>query len=199
MTEITASYLSGIRDRMKEILKPSRYEHTLGVAYTAACMGMVHGVDPLRCELAGLLHDCAKNMTDEELLKACAGAGILLSDEEKALPQILHAVYGAYLVREKYKITDAELTSAVRWHTTGKEEMSMLEKIIYIADFIEPLRDKAECLPEARKLAFTDLDACMYMILKNTVEYLEKSFVPVEKHTLKAYQYYKEILSKRGK
>lgn len=199
MTEITASYLTEIRGRMREILKPSRYEHTLGVAYTAACMGMVHGVDPLRCELAGLLHDCAKNMTDEELLEACTEAGILLSDEEKALPQILHSIYGAYLAWEKYGISDAELRSAIRWHTTGKEEMSMLEKIIYIADFIEPLRDKASCLPEARKLAFTDPDACMYVILKNTVEYLEQSFVPVEKHTLKAYQYYKAIVSnKRG-
>lgn len=198
MTDITASFLTEIRGRMKEILKPSRYEHTLGVAYTAACMGMVHGVDPLLCELAGLLHDCAKNMTDEELLEACTDAGILLSEEEKELPQILHSIYGAYLVADKYGISDAEIQNAIRWHTTGKEEMSMLEKIIYIADFIEPLRDKASCLPEARKLAFTDLDACMYVILKNTVEYLEKNSVPVEKHTLKAYQYYKSILSKRG-
>ena len=194
MTEITAPYIAEIREQIKGQLKPSRYEHTLGVAYTAACMGMVHGEDPLRCELAGLLHDCAKNIPDEELLSACVSAGIPLSEEEIASPQLLHAIYGAYLCKEVFQIDEEDILNAVRYHTTGRQSMSMLEKIIYIADFIEPLRDKATCLREARKLAFTDIDRCMYEILVNTIEYLSDKGKPIEKHTLEAYNYFKAII-----
>lgn len=179
-----------VREKLKVILDTPRYEHTLGVAYTAACMGMYWGEDPLTCELAGMLHDCAKNMTAEDLISGCHRVGIALSAEELASPQILHAIYGAVVAREAYGITDKKILSAIRFHTTGKANMTLLEKIIFIADFIEPLRSKAACLDEARKLAFQDIDRCMALILKETLNYLKESGKPVEVHTKEAYNYY---------
>lgn len=190
MTKVTLDILIRTREEMQKRLKPSRYEHTLGVAYTASCLGMKYGVDPLLCELCGLLHDCAKNIPDPELQAKCEEAGIELTEGEKTSPQLWHAAFGAYLVKEEFGFTDPDMIHSVRYHTTGRPGMSMLEKIIYIADFIEPLRDKASCLNKARELAFLDIDKCMDLILSETVKYLEGCNVSIEKNTLLAYKYY---------
>ena len=96
-------------------------------------------------------------------------------------------------------IEDEEILSAINYHTTGKCEMSLLEKIIYIADYIEPMRYKASRLPEIRKIAFQDLDECMYEILKDTLEYLEEdSAEDIEPTSREAYIYYKELHNKRN-
>jgi len=191
---LTIEYISQIRDRIRKELNPERYEHTLGVAYTAACMGMIWGADPLECELAGLLHDCAKNMSYEDLIKGCEEAGIPLTQEELSSPQIIHAIYGAWLVEFRYGINDEDIINAVRFHTTGRVSMSLLEKIIFISDFIEPLRTKAACLKDARNLAFKDIDRCMHLILVDTFEYLDSAGKHVEKNTVEAYNYFKAII-----
>lgn len=190
----TIETISDIREKIRKELTPERFEHTLGVAYTAACMGMIYGEDPMKCELAGLLHDCAKNMTNEELINGCKSAGILLTHDELLSPQIIHAIYGAWLVKEKYGIDDPDIINAVRYHTTGRASMSILEKIIFIADFIEPLRTKAPCLKDARSLAFKDIDRCMHFILVDTFEYLDGAGKHIEKNTVDAYNYFKAII-----
>jgi len=187
-------YIIQIREKVKQDLTPERFEHTLGVAYTAACMGMIYGEDPLKCELAGLLHDCAKNFSTEEMISGCKASGIRLTKEELLSPQIIHAIYGACLVKEKYGIEDEDIINAVRFHTTGRPSMSVLEKIIFISDFIEPLRDKAACLKDARSLAFKDIDRCMHFILVDTFEYLDRAGKHVEKNTVDAYNYFKAII-----
>lgn len=186
--------ISEIREKISRVLDPMRYEHTLGVAYTAACLGMIWGEDPERCELAGLLHDCAKCMTHEEQISGCLLHGIALSDEELRSPQIIHAVYGHYLARTVYGIEDTGILDAVRYHTTGRAQMSTLEKIIYIADFIEPMRYRSKCLREARIEAFRDIDKCMLIILLDTIMYLEESGKPVDSLTYEAYNYFKAII-----
>lgn len=194
MNTVDINLIVQIREQMKKELLPDRYEHTLGVAYTAACMGMVYNEDPLKCELAGLLHDCAKNMSEEELISACRTAGIRLSREELLSPKIIHSIYGAYLVKARYGIDDEDIINAVRYHTTGRPSMSTLEKIIFISDFIEPLRTKAGCLKDARKLAFKDIDRCMHLILVDTFEFLNSAGKHVEKNTVDAYNYFKAII-----
>lgn len=194
MSDLSLEFISQIRDRIRQELSPERYEHTLGVAYTAACMGTIWGQDPLECELAGLLHDCAKNMSAEELIKGCGEAGIPLSEDELLSPQTIHAIYGAWMTEFKYGITDQNIINAVRYHTTGRSSMSLLEKIIFIADFIEPLRSKASCLKEARSLAYRDIDRCMYLILMDTFEYLDGAGKHIEKNTIEAYSYFKAII-----
>ncbi len=185
------------RQRLQEKLPPMRYEHSLGVAYTAMALAMRYEYDLDRAEVAGLLHDCAKYYSDGEIIKKCRKHEIPLSEAEIQAPAVLHAKYGAWLAQHRYGVSDPEILSAIRWHTTGKAEMSLLDKIIYIADYIEPRRDKAPDLPHIRKLAFEDLDLTMYEILDGTLQYLEKKGGSVDPMTNEAYDYFKELTSSR--
>ena len=192
-------YISGIREQVKKELGPARYEHTLGVAYTAACMAFQFGEDPLKAELAGILHDCAKCYPHEEQIRICREAGIPLSSEELASPAVIHAICGKYLAAARYGIDDQDLLNAIGSHTTGRPAMSRLEKIIYIADFIEPLRSEAPNLSEMRKLAFQDLDECMYRILMSTIDYLNGRGVPVVPATMDAFLWFRAEREGTGK
>lgn len=189
--DISIEYIAKLRAAVKKKQNEKRFEHTLGVAYTAACMAFGTGVPPLKAELAGLLHDCAKCYTDKELIDLCRKNRVELSDEELASPQVIHAKYGAYLVRHEIEIKDEDIINAVCYHTTGRPDMSTLEKIIFTADYIEPLRDKASDLDIARRLAFTDLDECVYEILSATVTYLRSKNASIVSDTLNAYEWYK--------
>lgn len=198
-TGYSIDHIAGIRERVKKELKPARYEHTLGVAYTAACMAFLYGEDPLKAELAGILHDCAKCYPHEEQIRICHEAGIGLSEAELASPAVIHAICGRYLAEKVYGITDEDLLNAIGSHTTGRPAMSRLEKIIYIADFIEPLRSEAPNLPEMRKLAFQDLDECMYQILMSTIEYLNGRGAPVVPATMDAFLWYRAERERCGR
>ena len=92
-------------------------------------------------------------------------------------------------------MNDTEVLGAIAWHTTGKPDMSVLEKIIYIADYIEPGRDKAPRLSEIRKLAFQNLDRCMYEILKDSLEYLGEHPEDLDPTTKRAYEFYNKTIS----
>ena len=186
-----------IRKSLKKELDKSRYEHTMGVMYTAAALAMAHGVDQKKAMLAGLLHDCAKCIPNKKKLKMCSQHNIPVSEFEQTHPFLLHAKLGAYVARAKYDVTDEEILSAITWHTTGKPEMTLLEKIVYIADYIEPKRDKAPNLAVVRKLAFEDLDECMYKILADTLAYLEENPKDIDNATKDAFLYYKDLHIKR--
>ena len=183
---------------MKE-LDEDRYRHTQGVMYTSAALAMRYGADLKKALLAGLLHDCAKCIPGHTKIKMCEKYNLEISEIERKNPSLLHAKLGAYLAKDKYDIEDEEILMAIRSHTTGRPGMSLLEKIVYIADYIEPMRYKASRLPEIRKLAFEDLDECMYEILKDTLEYLEEdSADDIEPTSKEAYIYYKELHNKRN-
>ena len=187
------SQIMMLRSKLKTKLDPMRYEHSLSVSFTCMNLAMRYGYDIDKAELAGLMHDCGKRFADEIILKKCISHKIPVTDAEmKALP-VLHAKYGAWLAENKYGIEDPEIISAIACHTTGKADMSVLDKIVYIADYIEPMRYKASRLPEIRKLAFEDLDECMYEILKDTLEYLEENPKEIDSTTRDAYVYYKEL------
>ncbi len=190
--DITPELIAELRDRVKKKQTSKRYEHTLGVAYTAACMAFSTEVPPLKAELAGLLHDCAKCFSNEELIELCRHNGVELTNEELASPAVIHAKYGSYLARHEFGIKDEDILNAIRFHTTGRPAMSALEKLIFAADYIEPLRDKASNLDRVRRLAFTELDECVYDILKSTVEYLNEKRAVVVSDTLRAYEWYRD-------
>lgn len=179
-----------IRANLKEKLDPHRYEHTLGVSFTAAALAMAHGEDVKKAQLAGLLHDCAKRYPERVLIEKCEKHGVALTKEELAAPQVIHAKYGRYLAVHKYGIIDEDILNAIAYHTTGRANMSRLEKIIFIADYIEPLRDKAEDLDHVRPLAFQDLNACMQAILEGTVQYLEGRHVQIAPDTFEALRWF---------
>ena len=187
-----ATNLAKLRKEMEQTLERKRYEHTLGVAYTAASLAMVHGADVGKALTAGMLHDCAKCMSHRKQISLCQKNKMQLSEIEieKHSP-LLHAKAGNCLAQKKYGITDEEILLAISYHTTGRPRMSLLEKIIYIADYIEPGRKELPNMSEVRKLAFTDIDACLYRILEDSLEYLNSKNVPVDPMTEKTYLYYK--------
>lgn len=190
--EISIEQIAAIRNKIKRRQTKKRYEHTLGVAYTAACMAFATEILPLKAELAGVLHDCAKCYTAEELIAMCRRDKVALTDEELSAPAVIHAKYGSFMAEHEFGISDPDILNAIRFHTTGRPDMSTLEKIIYVADYMEPLRQRAENLKEARRLAFTDLDECVYNILEASVEFLNKAGKSIVSDTMRAYEWYKE-------
>lgn len=178
---------------LKNSLDKERYEHTIGVSYTAICLAMKYDVDLEKAEIAGLLHDCAKCITDDKKLRKCIEHNISINEAEKAKPSLLHAKLGAFIAMDKYGIQDKEIINAILKHTTGGQEMTMLEKIIFVADYIEPNRDKAANLKEIRKTAFEDIDKAVYLIMRDTLEYLKKTNSPIDNQTQKAYEYYEKL------
>ena len=191
------SQIMMLRSKLKTKLDPMRYEHSLSVSFTCMNLAMRYGYDIDKAELAGLMHDCGKRFTDEIILKKCISHKILVTDaEQKALP-VLHAKYGAWLAENKYGIEDPEIISAIACHTTGKADMTVLEKIVYIADYIEPGRYKAKNLPEVRHLAFQNLDETMYQILHDTILYLNGSTNTMDPSTIQAFEYYQKLHNER--
>lgn len=181
------------RKQLKSKLDPMRYEHSLSVSFTCAALAMRYGYDIERAELAGLMHDCAKRFTDNELIDRCRKHDIPLTDGELRAPAVIHAKYGAWMAENKFGIRDQEILSAIGCHTTGKPGMGMLDKILYIADYIEPRRDKASNLPQMRYLAFQDLDRTMYEILAGTLEYLKKKGGSVDPMTQESFVYFEKL------
>ncbi len=182
-----------IRKKIKHTLDKRRYEHTLGVAYTAAALAMRYEENIESAELAGLLHDCAKYMTGEEMLQACEESHIEINAVEHQNLFLLHAKLGAYMAQAVYGVDEPEILSAIKWHTTGHPNMTMLEKIVFIADYIEPNRLQAPNLKQIRHLAFTDIDAAMRAILRDTLEYLDSIHGEIDGMTEETYHYYLSV------
>ena len=182
--------LKKIRKTLEKELEPKRFEHTLGVEYTAASLAMRYDVSIEDALVAGLLHDCAKCISGEKLIDICEKQHIDINNVERKNPSLLHTKVGEYLAQEIYDIHDSDILNAIRYHTTGRPGMSILEKIVFIADYIEPGRKQAPNLEEIRKLAFTDLDNALIRILEDTLAYLKDSEDEVDPMTRKTYEYY---------
>ena len=183
---------SKTKKTLRKYLDRDRFEHSEGVMYTAAALAMRYGENLEKAQIAGILHDCAKCIPDNKKLKICEKNHIEITEAEKCSPFLLHAKVGAYIAKEKYDIEDAEILDAIACHTTGKPAMTLLDKIIYISDYIEPMRSKASNLEEVRKMAFVDLDETLFKILSDTLVYLEKSSKKMDPMTLQTYEYYRE-------
>ncbi|MDU5807149.1 MAG: bis(5'-nucleosyl)-tetraphosphatase (symmetrical) YqeK [Peptoniphilus harei] len=188
MTYNLKKYEKEIRDRIGE----KRFLHTLRVRDTAIELAKIHGVDQEKAEVAGFLHDCAKIRDHEELIKAAKKSGLLLTKEMHKAPQIIHSYLGALYAREFYGIEDENILNAITYHTTGRANMSDLEKIIFLADYIEPMRN-FDGVEKARQLAKKDLDEAMYFALNNTLNFLVKHDTYIVPTTVTARNYYKEL------
>lgn len=188
--------ITKIRRKLMTELDTERYEHTLGVMYTAASMAMRYDEAVEKALLAGLLHDCAKCISGENKIKLCNKYHLSVSEVEKKNPSLLHAKLGAFLAAKKYHIKDKDVINAIASHTTGCPNMTLLDKIIYIADYIEPGRKELPNMAEVRKLAFTDINECLYRILEDSLVYLNSKNISVDPMTEKTYLYYKNKLNK---
>ena len=179
---------------MENELKPSRYIHTLGVAHQAYSLAIKWNYPAFTAMVAGILHDCAKCISDEKRINICEKNNIPISEIEYKYPHLLHGKVGAYYAKEKYGIYDPQILHSISVHTTGCPGMNLLDKIIFVADYIEPGRDKQPRLDILRAMAYTDLDRCVYMILEDTVNYLTESPDMVDPTTIDTFEYYRKTL-----
>lgn len=177
-----------IKEYLKKNLIESRYIHTLGVVKTAIELAKINNVDINKAEIAALVHDVAKNKTIEELKNIIEKNNIKLSYDEENTPELWHSIVAPILAREIFKIDDFEILDAMRYHTTARENMSKLEKIIYIADMIEPGRnfDGVDILREATLM---DLDKGVLLGLSHTINYLIKHGFLIDINSIKARNY----------
>lgn len=187
-------YIEKLRKEVKRALKTDkmRFRHTIGVADTAACLASRYGIDMQKAYISGLLHDCAKCVPDEKKIAECRQNDITITDSEYKSPYLLHSKLGAFYARTQYGINDTDILEAITWHTTGHPDMTMLEKIVFVADYIEPYRNKAANLDKIRYLAFTNIDDAILHILNNTINYLKENDKPIDGITLETYDYYKK-------
>jgi len=181
-----------LQKQMRDLLPKKRYVHTLGVSYTSSCLAMRYGADPVKAQIAGLLHDCAKYLTEKELLQEGKRLGLSMTKEERRSPQLLHGRVGAWYAKERYGIEEEEILSAICYHTTGKPNMSLLEQIVFVADYMEPGRKMIFGLEEIRKETFLDLDRTTFLVLSNTIAYLRECEMEIEPRSIEALDYYKK-------
>lgn len=184
----TAAY-----EKLQKKLSSHRFRHSLGVEDTCAALAAAWNYPVYPARIAGILHDCAKGLSDSKYFKVCEKNDIFVSSAEQIAPYLLHAKVGALYARKKYGVLDEEILEAIRVHTTGKPHMGLLDKILFVADYIEPGRDKAADLENIRELAFQDLDLCCEAILKNTLDYLRESGAEVDQTTADTYKYFHDL------
>lgn len=188
--EYALSMIAPMQKRLEQQLKPGRFWHTIGVMYTAGNLAYVYDYPYTNAMIAGLLHDCAKCLSDEERIAICQNQGIEIKAIEQKHPHLLHGKVGAFLAERDFGISDSQITHAIAVHTTGCVGMSLLDKIIFVADYIEPHRDKAPRLDQIRQMAYDNLDECVCMILEDTMTYLGKHPEAMDETTCQTYAYY---------
>lgn len=160
-----------IVEYLRNNLRCKRFEHSLSVMDTAVEIARFYHADVEKARLAGLVHDCAKDKSGEELLSIVSGAGQHIDDVSLDSPKLLHGVAGAIIAKEVMGIDDEDVLNAVIYHTTGRKDMSVLEKIIYIADYVEPLREFPG-VDRMRQDVYVDLDKAMIYAFDSTIKYV---------------------------
>lgn len=187
--------INDISEKLSCKLRKKRYIHSLGVMYTAQALAMRYEISVEDAGVAGILHDSAKEMKEDELIHYCNKHDIFISPDEYKAPFLLHGKAGAHIAAVRYGIEEEYILDAIRFHTTGRPQMTMLEKIIFTADYIEPGRKHFDSLQSIRKEAFVDIDRACALILKKTIDYLEEdSRKHIDNNSIEAYDYYKVFL-----
>lgn len=166
------------------MLKPKRMPHVLGTEQEAIYLAKQAGVDVTEARIAALLHDCTKKLEMDEQLALCAHYGVELDELEHRALKLLHSKTGAEIARDVFGVSDA-VYEAIRWHTTGKADMTPLEKVIYMADYVEPNRDFPG-VEELRRAVHRDLDEGLLMGLNDSIAEMEERGNPVHHHTVEA-------------
>ena len=160
-----------IENYLRTHLNVQRYEHSLRVRDTAVKMAEFYKADREKARLAGLVHDCAKDMSDSELKELVSNHGYQIDEVCKYSSAIMHGLGGSIIAKEVMGIEDEDILNAVTYHTTGRKGMSILEKIIYLADYIEPMRN-FPMVEKLRELSYKSLDDALLLSFNNTINYV---------------------------
>jgi|BioPla2DNA2_1021312.scaffolds.fasta_scaffold01956_5 predicted HD superfamily hydrolase involved in NAD metabolism len=160
-----------MRENLKLTLSRERFRHSEEVMNEALRLAEFYKVNIEKARIAGLLHDCARDVGKDEIYKVFEKYNVVLDDIQKKTPVLLHSILGSFYAREYYGVEDKEILDAIYWHTTGRAGMTMLEKIIFVADYIESGRN-FEGVEEARKQAYKDIERCIVICCDLTIRYI---------------------------
>ena len=183
--------LDWLREKACAMLSEKRVSHVKGCEEEAACLALRWGADRDEAREAAILHDITKRDTPDAHLQLCEKYGIITDNAEKADFKLLHSKTGAAAARDLFGISD-EVYGAILWHTTGRAGMTLLEKIIYIADYIEPTRD-FEGLEELRRLAYSDIDKAMIVGLRMSLKDMHRRGITPHERSVAALRYLENI------
>lgn len=181
--------LMQMREKLSGMLLEKRFRHSVLVMETAEALAQLYGADVEKARIAGLLHDCAKNYTVEQMLRLCESYGIVLDDVARQQTGLIHGFLGAAMLRDTFGVDDPEIYDAVYYHTVGKPDMPLLTKIIYIADGIEPSRS-FDGVEQVRELAQTDLDRALVLQIDLTIRSVLSRGTLLHTNTVDTRNYY---------
>ena len=184
-----------LKSYLMENLTPKRYQHSINVAICAEHLAEINGQDTETAYIAGVLHDCGRGMSDDELLKSVYSEDLRIDEIEMRQPVLLHAGYGVIVAKKVFGVRNKEVLKAIRNHTIADTEMSDIEKIIYLADMIEPDR-KFDGIKQLRKLSEGVLDIAMLDAYDISIKYIVKTGRMLHPKTVAARN---ELLITRGK
>jgi predicted HD superfamily hydrolase involved in NAD metabolism len=176
---------------VKKRINEKRYTHSLNTAIEAAALAKKYGADESKAYVAGLLHDAAKGLPSSSLISIAAENGIEVDEYEMNNPELMHGKIGAAIVSRELGIKDEDILSAIKWHTTGHENMSLLEKIIYLADIIEPGRNFPET-EALRAVAYKDIDEAMLKGLGHVMNFVKEKGLTLHPNSALAYEHIKK-------
>lgn len=159
-----------IQQAIKDVLTKERYVHTIGVIGEAEKLAKLYGADVDEARTAALLHDCAKCYSDKKIVDMCKEYDIILDKIMLNEPALAHGLLGAKLAENLYGISNSNILNAIAYHTTGRSGMTLLDKIIYVADVIEPNRNR-QCAVDTRVLAYENLDDAVISTLNSTINF----------------------------
>ncbi len=183
-----------IKLKLKEMLCEKRLEHSINTSKVARRLAIKYNYNADKAEIAGLLHDCAKDLDNEILIKMVLEHDIKVDKIIQRIPKLLHPLVGATIAEKEFNIQDPVILKAIKAHSTGAAQMSLLDKIIYLSDKIEPLRDMAG-VEEAREMAEKDLNRAVLMALNRGLIYLISKNLLIHPVSIKARN---NILNKVG-
>jgi len=170
---------------LSTLIDESRLEHSVNVSVCARDLALKYGADTGKAELTGLIHDCAKCLTYDKMLELCKKYDLKTDEISKTSRALLHGPLGACLARDLFGIDDDEILSAIACHTTGKKGMNLLDKVVCLADYIEPLR-RFDGVEEIRQLAFTDIDLALLKALEISIVHVINSGLLLHPATVEA-------------
>lgn len=166
----------------------SRYRHTIGVVQEAVKLCKIYGGDIEKAKVASMLHDIGKSKRIDELLKVQDRSDIILKENLGKNSALYHSVASKKIAMERYCIEDSDILNAIRYHTTGRPNMSKLEKIVYIADYTEMGRS-FEGVEKLRELSYENLDMAMLFALENSIEHILSKGLILHEYTVRARNY----------
>lgn len=183
-----------LREKSYAMLNPKRIPHVKGCEEEAERLAKRWGADIEKAKEAAILHDCTKKLSAEQHLKLCSKYSIEIDEMERVSDKLLHSKTGAEIARDVFGV-DKDVYSAILWHTTGREDMSLLEKVIYMADYIEPNR-KFDGVDKLRKLAYENLDEAMILGFRMSLEDMQANGIIPHSRSVEALRYLENTLPK---